>query len=95
MSSRQSRVHRDWVTFSERNVAQSRAEILYLILGVLDWKPLKFLKEGFDVFIPVTNVKLQNFGSFGVCQEDDTENLTVENYSSLVLTCQKYRGAFL
>ena len=90
MSSRQSRVHRDWVTFSERNVAQSRAEILYLILGVLDWKPLKFLKEGFDVFIPVTNVKLQNFGSFGVCK-DVLENVIEENCSSLVLTEQRHR----
>ena len=30
-----SRVHRDWVTFNERNVAQSTVEILYLIPGVI------------------------------------------------------------
>ena len=51
---------------------------------------MKFLKEGSDVFILVTNVRLQNFGSFGVCK-DVLENVIEENYSSLVLKEQRHR----
>ena len=40
-------------------------------------------------------VWLQNFGPFGVCQEDVLENLIEENYSSQVLTKQRHRGGFL
>ena len=59
---------------------------------------MKFLKEGFDVFV------LESFEDksgcrildlFGVCQEDVLENLIEENYSSQVLTKQRHRGGFL
>ena len=45
---------------------------------------MKFLEEGFDVFV---------LGPFGVCQKDVLENLIEENYSSQVLT--KQRRGFL
>ena len=40
-------------------------------------------------------VWLPNFGPFGVCQEDVSENLIEENYSSQVLTKQRHRGGVL
>ena len=51
---------------------------------------MKFLKEGFDVFL------LASFeDKSGVCQEDVLENLIEENYSSQILTKQRHRGGFL
>ena len=58
---------------------------------------MKFLKEGFGVFALASfeDVWLQNFGPFGVSQEDVLENLIEENYSNQVLTKQRHRGGFL
>ena len=59
---------------------------------------MKFLKEGFDVFV------LASFEDKSGCRildllefvtEDVLENQMEENYSSQVLTKQKHRGGFL
>ena len=57
---------------------------------------MKFLKEGFDVFVIARfEVWLQNFGPIGVCQEDVLENLIGENYKSNFDKTKAQRRAFV
>ena len=45
---------------------------------------MKFLKEGFDVFV-LASFEDKSAGPFGDCQEGVLENLIEENYSSQVV----------
>ena len=56
---------------------------------------MKFLKEGFDVFVLASFESKSDCRIWdGVCQ-DVLENLIEENYSSQILTKQRHRGGFL